>query len=97
MRKSINGLTLIVQEVMKKQAGDNSLYIFFNRKRNIVKILYWETNGFCLWQKRLEKGKFPHPKLESTSYEMNLSELKWFLEGIDFFTKHKKVNFSQVG
>ncbi len=97
MRKSINGLSLIVQEVMNSEAGNGNLYLFLNGKRNIIKILYWETNGFCLWQKRLEKHKFPWPKTGETSYKINLSELKWLLEGVDFFNKHTQVTFSKIG
>ena len=54
-RKTINGLSLIVQDELLLDAYSESLFVFINKARNRIKLLYWEKNGFCLWQKRLEK------------------------------------------
>jgi transposase len=53
MRKSINGLSILVAEQLELDPLSGHLFAFCNRKRDIVKILYWDRNGFCLWQKRL--------------------------------------------
>ena len=58
MRKSINGLSILVAEQLEYDPLSGQLFCFCNRKRSIIKILYWEHNGFCLWHKRLEKDRF---------------------------------------
>ena len=58
MRKQINGLSIIVEEELKMDIFRGNMYMFCNRNRRILKILYWDRNGFCLWLKRLEKDKF---------------------------------------
>ena len=62
MRKAINGLSILVQESMELDPFSGHLFVFCNRKRNIIKILYWDRNGFCLWSKRLEKHFFRWPE-----------------------------------
>ena len=61
MRKSYEGLSSLVQSILQQDPLSGHLFVFLNKKRNRVKILYWQLNGFCLWQKRLEKGKFHRP------------------------------------
>ena len=58
LRKSINGLSLVVQNIMKEDPFCNAYFIFCNRRRNLLKIVYWDKNGFCLWLKRLEEERF---------------------------------------
>jgi transposase len=55
MRKAINGLSLIVADQLDLDAFSGSLFVFCNRGRTIIKILYWDRNGFCLWQKRVKR------------------------------------------
>ena len=61
MRKAINGLSVLVESRMQLDPFSGSLFVFTNRRRNILKVLYWHRNGFCLWQKRLEKHRFRWP------------------------------------
>jgi len=61
MRKAVNGLSLTVQQEMSLDPFSESLFLFCNRERKIIKALYWDRNGFCLWQKRLEKHRYPWP------------------------------------
>ena len=61
MRKSINGLSILVEEGLGLDPFAERLYVFVNRKRDKVKILYWERSGFVVWYKRLEKARFPWP------------------------------------
>lgn len=58
MRKSINGLSILVSENLELDPFSGHLFAFCNKKRNMLKILYWDRNGFCLWHKRLEKRKY---------------------------------------
>ena len=57
-RKSINGLSVLVAQRLEKDPLSGHLFAFCNKRRNMVKILYWDRNGFCLWHKRLEKKFF---------------------------------------
>ena len=61
-RKGINGLAILVEEVLGEDPFSEHLFVFCNRSRNRIKILYWERSGFCLWQKRLEKARFYWPR-----------------------------------
>jgi transposase len=58
MRKSIDSLALVVVDQLNLDALSGQFFVFCNRSRNIIKILYWDRNGFCLWQKRLERFRF---------------------------------------
>ena len=96
MRKQINGLSIIVEEELKINLFNKNLFIFCNRNKKRLKILYWDKNGFCLWLKRLEKDKFPWPKNEEEAKEISFDELKMLLDGINFFQAHKKLEYSEV-
>ena len=61
MRKSINGLSVLVERAMDLNPFNGDLFVFCNRRRNMIKILYWDKNGFALWHKRLEKHRFHWP------------------------------------
>jgi transposase len=83
MRKAINGLSLIVQERMGLDPFGESLFVFCNRSRKIMKILYWETNGFCLWQKRLERQCFRWPEANTECLSISQRELRWLMDGLE--------------
>jgi transposase len=95
-RKSVNGLAALTQEIMKKPPMSGSLYVFCNRYRNRIKVLYWDRNGFCLWYKRLEEEKFPWPQSGDEAREISRGEFEWLLRGIDFWRAHKKLEYSRV-
>lgn len=63
MRKSINGLSALVQHSFKLDPFQKALFVFCNKQRNRIKILTWEDNGFWLHLKRLERGRFKWPTL----------------------------------
>ena len=96
LRKGVNWLSIIVQNIMHNDPFSKSLFLFCNSQRKLLKIVYWDRNGFCLWQKRLEKNKFPWPKTEEEAREIRLAELKMLLDGIDFFKAHKELSYSRV-
>lgn len=83
MRKSINGLSILVSEYFNKDPFSGHLFVFCNRRRTILKILYWDLNGFCLWHKRLEKEKFRWPGSEEEIKEINSRELLRLIDGLD--------------
>lgn len=96
MRKQINGLTTMIQEETNHDLFSGSLFLFCNRNRKRLKILYWDRNGFCLWLKRLEKDKFPWPKDGQDDFEITSDQISMLLDGIDFFNPHKQLNYSEV-
>lgn len=64
MRKAINGLALMAQDEMKLNIFEGNVFIFCGKRKRSLKVLYWDRNGFCLWQKRLEKDRYVWPKTE---------------------------------
>ena len=99
-RQQINGLSARVESDLALNCFDRgALFVFTNRRRNRLKILYWDRNGFCLWQKRLEKARFawpvPDPEAVCT---VDVRTLEWLLEGFDpWATKaHQPLHYQCV-
>lgn len=82
MRKSIDGLSVIVSEQLELNPCGPDVFVFYNTARNKLKILYYDKNGFCLWYKRLEKGRFLLPKMPDNSYSLTIERLRWLLDGL---------------
>ena len=96
MRKQINGLSVLVETEMAKDPFSGSLFLFCNRGRKLLKAIYWDRNGFCMLQKRLEKDRFPWPQTEDAVQNITASELKMLLDGIDFFNAHTELKYTKV-
>jgi transposase len=94
MRKSINTLSILVEQAMALDVFSGDLFVFCNRARTMVKILYWQANGFCLWQKRLEKDRFLWPKTPKEIMRIDHQQLRWLLAGLDFQSAHKALKYS---
>lgn len=92
MRKSIDGLSIVIASMMNKNPNSGELFLFFNKSTNKIKVLYWDKNGFCLWYKRLEKGKFKVPQDKS---ELRFEQLRWLLDGLDLknLQGHKSLSY----
>lgn len=98
-RKSINGLAVLVEAEMDLNPFEEALFVFCNRQRDKVKILYWERNGFCLWYKRLDKERFKWPsKLDAEVIRLSGQELNWLLDGFDLWTNkpHQTLHYQSV-
>jgi transposase len=98
-RKGINGLSVLVEDTLSLDPFSEHLFVFCNRRRNRIKILYWESSGFCLWQKRLEKARFHWPrKVDGPIVTLTSQQLNWLLDGYDIMRMkpHKKLDFSSV-
>ncbi|MDR4127312.1 IS66 family insertion sequence element accessory protein TnpB [Yanghanlia caeni] len=98
-RKQIDGLAALVQGELALDVFGNALFVFVNRQRSRIKILYWHRNGFCLWQKRLEKERFAWPSPgPHTTVTLSPKELEWLLEGFDLWANypHKTLNYQSV-
>ena len=81
MRKQFNGLVGLVQNALGEDPLSGSVYVFFNRRRNILKAVYWDRTGFCLFAKRLEHGRFVLQGTESTR-QLDDRTMRLLLDGI---------------
>lgn len=97
-RKGINGLAVLVEDTLQLNPFSEHLFVFCNRRRNRIKILYWERNGFCLWQKRLERDRFAWPRDNESLVTLTGQQLNWLLDGVDLWAlrPHKKLDYSSV-
>lgn len=95
MRKSINGLSLMVSDQLDLNPLSGHLFAFCNRKRDMVKILYWDRNGFCLWHKRLEQDRFRWPETEKDVVGVQGNELSWLLDGLHLHQQaaHRELHY----
>ena len=82
MRKSIDGLAVLVKEGFELDPFSSCLFVFCNRQRDKLKILHWEHNGFWLHYRRLERGKFQWPMDNSKALKISSRELRWLLDGL---------------
>lgn len=98
MRKSINGLSILVEDQLDLDPLSGHLFAFCNRQRTIVKILYWDRNGFCIWHKRLERDRFQWPESRREVLDISSRELNWLLDGLSVYQKeaHRQANYSAV-
>jgi len=98
-RKGINGLAILVEADLAQDPFSERLFVFCNRKRDKIKMLYWESSGFCLWQKRLEKARFQWPrKVDAEVVTFTGQQLNWLLDGYDVMRMqaHEKLSYSSV-
>jgi transposase len=98
MRRSINGLSVLVEQALGLDPFARRLFVFCNHKRDKIKILYWERTGFVLWYKRLEKDRFAWPLSSEETVSLTGRELNWLLDGIDVFAMkpHEEISFETV-
>jgi transposase len=85
MRKGFDTLAVLVRDFLGRDPLSGHLFLFISRRRDRMKILYWDADGFALWYKRLEQGTFRRPRASSDTagVELKASELAMMLEGID--------------
>ena len=97
-RKSIDSLSSLVKNTFKDNPQSGHLFLFFNKAKDKVKIIYWDNNGFVLHYKRLEKHRFRVPKLIGlTQLEISETQLHGLLAGLDFtLMRHfPEINYHQ--
>lgn len=82
MRKAIDGLSAIVQQNFNMNPMENNLFLFCGKRRDRLKALYWEGDGFVLLYKRLENGRFQWPQNEKEVQAITLQEFRWLMEGL---------------
>jgi transposase len=98
-RKGMGSLAVLVESQLQLDPFAEALFVFSNRTRNAIKLLYWERNGFCLWQKRLEKDRFVWPKATAAGVvALTVQQLNWLLEGYDIsrMKPHQALHYRSV-
>jgi transposase len=98
-RKQINGLAALVQDVLGADPFSEALFVFTNRRRDRVKVLYWERSGFVLWMKRLERERFHWPRGEhGVTLTLSAQELNRLLDGFDLarWRPHRRLHYDAV-
>ncbi|TVZ37640.1 IS66 Orf2 like protein [Alteromonadaceae bacterium 2753L.S.0a.02] len=98
-RKAINGLAVIVSDSMALDVYSSALFVFCNKNRSQLKVLYWDRTGFALWQKRLERDKFKWPRKDLLStLTLTHEQWGWLLRGFDYrdFKPHHTLHFTDV-
>ena len=83
-RKQLDGLIILVASKLSKDPCSSELFIFRNRSSNKIKLLWYDSNGFWLCYKRLEKGKLIFPGISEDVMEISRDQLAWLLSGLDF-------------
>ncbi len=96
-RKSINGLVVVVEQHLALSPFSDALFVFCNKKRDKLKILYWDKTGFALWYKRLEKHRFKWPKAPDMAHlSLDEQQLNWLLSGYDV-VGHRPLPYQASG
>ena len=90
MRKSFDGIAVIIQETLKHNPLNGHLFVFRNKAADKIKIMWWDRNGFSIYYKRLERGRFKFPRHSQASVTLTQQELELLLDGIDI-TRLKRL------
>jgi transposase len=102
MRKSFHGLVALVESALRQDPLSGSLFVFVNRRRDRMKILYWGQTGFCIWYQQLQKGTYQLPDHESLdqerldqdgALEVTRAQLSLILDGIDLSSVRQRPRF----
>lgn len=96
MRKSYNGLIALAKHHLGEDPLSGHLFVFFNRQRNRVKVLYFDRTGYCIWMKRLESGLFHFDRQTGEKQALSWTHLKLILEGIDLENITTKKRYSHA-
>lgn len=83
MRKSYNGLSALVKQKLQEEPLSGQLFVFINRKRTQMKVLYFDRTGYCIWGKRLEQGRFHFNGKSDIKQQLSWTDLKLIVDGID--------------
>ena len=99
MRRAIDGLSATVAEQLRESPTSGTLYVFYNHRKDKLKVLYWERNGLVLWSKRLERERFIWPRMpQGDTVSMSGAQLNQLLDGFDVWAQgHRELRLKRVG
>ena len=84
MRKSFRGLIALVKQKLDENPLSGQLFVFINKRKTYMKILYYDQGGFCIWSKKLTQGQFALPSSNNNKQPLTWQQLQWLIEGIEF-------------
>jgi transposase len=97
MRRSFHGLVALTESVIEQDPLSGDFFVFVNRRRDRIKILYWGQTGFCIWYQQLQRGTYQLPDAESLddrdTLEVTRAQLSLILEGIDLSSARQRIRF----
>lgn len=97
LRKSFHGLVAIIESALEQDPLSGSLFVFFNRRRDRIKILYWGQVGYCIWYQQLQKGTYQLPLWDDAddqaAREVTRAQLSLILDGIDLSSVRQRPRF----
>lgn len=94
MRKGFDGLAALAREVIAEDPLSGHLFVFRNRQADRIKVLYWDRDGYAIWQKRLERGSFAFPASKAKRMELTSVQLHMILQGMDLAKVQQCRRFS---
>ncbi|MBL1240716.1 MAG: IS66 family insertion sequence element accessory protein TnpB [OCS116 cluster bacterium] len=97
MRKGFVGLSALAENILKQNAYSGHLFIFRGRRGDLVKIIWWDGQGACLFSKRLEQGRFVWPSAKTGKASLTTAQLSMLLEGIDWRAPQRSWQPLSVG
>ena len=99
MRKSFRGLLTLTESILQQDPASGHLFVFVNRRRDMLKNLHWDGSGFWIWYRRLERGTFQLPSHdasnERTGVELTPAQLSLILDGIDLRSVRQRLRYRQ--
>jgi transposase len=96
MRKGFNGLSGLVRDHIRHELLSGDVFIFLNKRRDRIKLLVWDRNGFVVWYKVLEQGTFELPAAEDDTLEMSWTDIQLLLEGIEINSVKRRKRYQKV-
>jgi transposase len=96
MRKSFHGLTALAESVLQQDPLSGHLFVFINRRRDRIKLLYWGGTGFCIWYQQLQRGTYQLPAASTADQqgiEISASQLALILDGIDLSSVRRRMRY----
>lgn len=97
MRRSFDGLSALVRHELGEEPLSGELFVFVNRRKTLMKVLYFAGDGFCLWSKRLEQGRFEVRQDGARKVLLDLSALRFIIEGIDTASVRYRKRYHHAG
>ena len=98
MRKSFHGLVALTEAELKQDPLSGDLFVFMNRRRDRIKILYWGQTGYCIWYQQLQQGTYeipkPDPKDQAATLKVTRAQLSLILDGIDLGSVRQRTRFT---
>lgn len=94
-RRSYDGLAGMVYNELSADPSDGTLYVFFNRRRDQVKVLYYHRGGLCIWMKRLEQGRFATLRMEESCVALTETELLMLIDGIEVNNARRRIRYAK--